>query len=172
MVLLCCLYGKLMSGLENLNNDDVELFSLAGRDVKCKVVDIYDADTCKVIFLLDNKISKFSVRLTGIDTPEMKPPKSSPTRDAEKRAAKKARNRLCQLVTNVSLQLDTLYKKKEIKELLKENTKLITIKCGKFDKYGRLLGELYVNDTCINQMLIDEKYAYPYDGGTKKAFKV
>ena len=160
-----------MENFQNLTNDDVELFTLNGRDFNCKVVDIYDADTCKVIFNLDNKVSKFSVRLTGIDTPEMKPPKNSPTRDEEKIAAKKARNRLFQLVTNVSIELETLYKKKEIKELLKNNTKLVSIKCGDFDKYGRLLGELYIDGNCANQMLINEGHAYAYDGGTKKAFK-
>ena len=40
-----------------------------------------------------------------------------------------------------------------------------------FDKYGRLLGEMYINkeDTVsVNQQMIDNKYGYEYHGGTKK----
>ena len=46
--------------------------------------------------------------------------------------------------------------------------KIVTIKCGKFDKYGRLLIDIYYKKQHINQWLIDEKYAFAYDGKTKK----
>ena len=37
-------------------------------------------------------------------------------------------------------------------------------------KYGRLLGWLYVGDSDIslNEQMIEEGYAWPYDGGTKQ----
>ena len=50
---------------------------------------------------------------------------------------------------------------------------LVYIKCGEFDKYGRLLGTLFINkedEKSINQLMIDEGYGYEYDGGTKKKF--
>ena len=46
--------------------------------------------------------------------------------------------------------------------------KIVTVKCGKFDKYGRLLIDIYYKKQHINQWLIDEKYAFAYDGKTKK----
>ena len=51
-----------------------------------------------------------------------------------------------------------------------KNTKIIQIICYDFDKYGRLLIEISdLDDTkTFNQVLIDEGYAYKYDGGTKK----
>ena len=42
-----------------------------------------------------------------------------------------------------------------------------------FDKYGRLLVEIYCNeDECnVNNWLVDNNYAFSYDGGTKKSWK-
>ena len=86
--------------LRGLTDNDIGEFSLEGRKTVGKVVDIYDADTCKIIFGLDNVIVKFNCRLSGIDTPELKPLRSKPNRDIEKRAAQRARNRLIQLSTD------------------------------------------------------------------------
>ena len=156
--------------LKNLTSKDIPKFSLQNRRFQPKVVDIYDADTCKVIFFLDDQFVKFNCRLLGIDTPEMKPSRNKPGRDKEKIKAKQARNRLVQLCTNIKCKIATLYKKKQVKELLCKNTKIIQIICYDFDKYGRLLIEISdLDDTkTFNQVLIDEGYAYKYDGGTKK----
>ena len=51
---------------------------------------------------------------------------------------------------------------------LDTNTKLVYVECLEFDKYGRLLAEIYYEGESINQWLIDNKYAFEYDGGTKK----
>ena len=42
-------------------------------------------------------------------------------------------------------------------------------------KYGRVLGEIYIQDSnkntiCINNQLINEGHAYIYEGGKKKLF--
>ena len=42
-------------------------------------------------------------------------------------------------------------------------------------KYGRVLGEIYIQDSnkntiCINNQLINEGHAYIYEGGKKKVF--
>ena len=41
---------------------------------------------------------------------------------------------------------------------------------GGVGKYGRLLGWLYVGDATIslNELMIEEGYAWAYDGGTKQ----
>ena len=41
---------------------------------------------------------------------------------------------------------------------------------GGMGKYGRLLGWLYVgdDDVSLNEKMIEEGYAWAYDGGTKK----
>ena len=41
---------------------------------------------------------------------------------------------------------------------------------GGVGKYGRLLGWLYIGDDelSLNELMIEEGYAWAYDGGTKK----
>lgn len=137
--------------------NDVPLFSLEGWVVPCKVVNVYDGDTCKIVLELDGRLAKFNCRMAGYDTPEMRPPRDKPDRDKEIAAAKAAKARLIELVMSGG----------------EEGDQLVTVECGEFDKYGRLLTTLYVNagDTkSVNQMLVDEGHGYEYDGGTKKAF--
>ena len=129
------------------------IFSLEGTKHLCKVVDVYDGDTCKVVFPFAEKMCRWNVRLTGYDTPEMRPPKNQENREEEKKAAYAARNFLRSKVMN--------------------DDQLVYIKCGEFDKYGRLLGTLYLQDeesTSINDLMIQEGHGYVYDGGTKKKF--
>ena len=57
--------------------------------------------------------------------------------------------------------------------MLEKNNKLIHIKCYDFDKYGRLLVNLFTDETYeqnVNQILISENYAKSYDGGKKNVF--
>ena len=93
--------------------------------------------------------------MEGYDSPEMRPSKSNPNRDAEKKAALESKNYL--------------------KNLIQKNPEqLIYIECGDFDKYGRLLGTLYLkqnDNNSVNQMMIDNKHGYIYNGGTKEVFK-
>jgi endonuclease YncB( thermonuclease family) len=43
--------------------------------IQAKITNVYDADTCRAVFYLDNKLVKYTVRLKGIDTPEIRPKK-------------------------------------------------------------------------------------------------
>ena len=45
----------------------------------------------------------------------------------------------------------------------------MTLKCGEFDKYGRLLAEIRCDgDSCtVNKWLVDKDYAFEYHGGAK-----
>lgn len=169
------------------SNNDIDQFSLDGVTIAGKVVDCYDADTCKINIILNEKLVKYTCRLYGIDTPEMKPKKDIENRDEEIMKAHKAKNYLLsQILHNKKLNLDKKYSKKETQKMLAENKHLVTVKCGEFDKYGRLLAEIYEynNDTMsltgsqtggskskhksYNEMLIKSGYAYAYFGGTKK----
>ena len=135
-------------------DNDVPLFSLDGTFCQCKVVDVYDGDSCKVVFPLQDKLYRWNVRLDGYDTPEMRPRKNKPNREQEIAAAKEAKIFLKSLV-------------------MKSSEQLVYIKCKEFDKYGRLLGDLFVceDDKCsVNQLMIDNGHGYVYNGGTKKEF--
>jgi endonuclease YncB( thermonuclease family) len=165
---------EIQKKLENINNDDISLFSLNGKIVLGKVVEMYDGDTCKIVLAINNNLQKFNCRLLGLDTPEMKPPADKPNRDIEILNAHKCRNKLLQLTTTCNCDINSILKKPDVKSLLKTNKKIIQVKCHEFDKYGRLLVELLTVDDnankTVNQILVDEGYAKAYDGGTKDVF--
>lgn len=164
--------NDLINKLKNITNDDLELFSLNNLITQGKIVDIYDGDTCKIALITDNTIKKFTCRLLGIDTPEMKPLLNKSNRDQEIINAHKCRNKIIQLSTSCDCLIDNQMKKIDCKKLIEKNTKVITIKCFEFDKYGRLLVELYCENISksVNQILIDEGFAKAYDGGIKEGF--
>ena len=111
------------------------------------VLKVVDGDTIDASIDLgfDISLSK-RIRLAGIDTPE------SRTRDLEEKA----------------LGLES---KEWLKKTL-EGAKDILIKTEKPDsteKYGRIIGHLFINDqeTSLNNQMIDEGYALVYEGGKK-----
>jgi len=112
-----------------------------------KVENVVDGDTIDVLIDLGFDILFQSrVRLAGIDTPE------SRTKDLKEKA----------------LGLES---KEYLKKALKD-AKSVVIKTEKMDsseKYGRILGWVYVNgDTVsLNDMMINDGYAWGYLGDTK-----
>ena len=138
----------------------IKRFSLENEIKTAKCVDVYDGDTIQLVFPLQNQLYRWTCRLTGIDTPELR------TRNkTEKKFGYIVRNTLREKILN----------------------KMVVVECGEFDKYGRLLGKIFLktdydekqiggnggastnieNLLSINQWLIDNKYAFSYDGGKK-----
>lgn len=154
--------------LNNINFDDIEYFSLNKMEFTAKVVDVYDGDTCSVIFKLSNKYIKFRCRCLGYDSPEMKPSKDLENRDEIKLFANKAKNFFINQVTDINIDENIIYDKKDLKVRLLTNHKLIKIKTYTWDKYGRLLAEFYINNVNVNNLMIEKGHGYPYDGGTKR----
>ena len=61
--------------------------------------------------------------------------------------------------------------RKYFSNLVHYNIGLIWVHLHEFDKYGRLLGTFYKNETSeksINDIMIENGYGYSYFGGTKK----
>ena len=153
-------------------NNDIPFFSLDGQTFQSKIVDIYDGDTCSIVIKLDGKYLKFKLRCLGYDSPEIKPPLNTEDRIQLIDLAIKSRNYFISRVTNCDIDLLKHYSKKEIKELIMNNTKLVTLKTHGWDKYGRLLGEIFIDGININNEMVEKKYAYKYDGGTKEKISV
>jgi micrococcal nuclease len=112
-----------------------------------KVENVVDGDTIDVLIDLGFDILFQSrVRLAGIDTPE------SRTRDLAEKA----------------LGLES---KEYLKKTLKDAKSVVikTEKMNSTEKFGRILGWLYINgDTVsINDMMINDGYAWGYMGDTK-----
>lgn len=108
-----------------------------------RVIKVYDGDTITIASKLPNteQLYRFSVRLNGIDAPEVKG-----KTEKEKIAAVKAKGALSTLIMN----------------------KYITLKNVDTEKYGRILADVYLGDLHVNKWLLDNKYAVSYDGGKKE----
>lgn len=138
-----------MNNIINNNNDDISYFSLENYETLAYYYKNYDGDSIDLIFYLPltNKKYKWKCRLFGIDTPEIRTNNLQ-----EKEFALKIKN-----IVREKLENKTLF-----------------IKCGSFDKYGRILVEIYtpynidLEGKSLNTWLIDNNYAKKYDGGTKE----
>lgn len=111
-----------------------------------RVIKVYDADTITIASKLpydESPMYRLSVRLNGIDTPEIK---GKGVLEEEKEAAKIARDYVSNLVLNKVVRLENI----------------------ESEKYGRILADVFIGDIHLNELLIKERYAVSYDGGTKK----
>jgi len=118
---------------------------------------VVDGDTIDVTIDLGFDLyKKERVRVAGVDTPEKR------TKDEEEKAlGYDATHWLEDKLTGAIAGDDDLIIRTEL--------------VGGMGKYGRLLGWLYIGDAelSLNEMMIDEGYAFPYDGGTKvKDFEI
>ncbi len=144
--------NEIINKLKNLTKDEiknVKKYSLDGMETYVRVKSVYDGDTITIIFLLNDKLTCYNCRIQGVDTPEKKIKKSQPDRGREKFYAIKAR------------------------DFVKEQVLDKTLRCKFhiFDKYGRLLLEIFnENDESITDLLIKNNYALAYGGATKDTF--
>lgn len=113
-----------------------------------QVLKVVDGDTIDVIIDLGFDVSFSSrVRLAGIDTPE------SRTKDArEKILGQEVKDYLTKALADAT------------------DIVIRTEKVDSSEKYGRILGWLFINreTDSLNLQLVNKGYAWAYDGGTKK----
>ena len=158
---ITCLFCKTNKEEENINEnykilntikDDNEIpyFSFKENTFYGKPCNIYDGDTFSIIFNYKGELIKYRCRCLGYDSPEMKPPLKNENRLHEKELALKAKNRFIELIS-------------------KHETKLIKIECFDFDKYGRILVNIYnlVDEKSVNDIMVEEGFGKLYNGGTK-----
>ena len=112
-------------------------------DVKFgKVIKVYDGDTITIVAkpYRNEPVYRFSVRLKGIDAPEMRSKDEN-----ERNAAKIVQQKLSDLVLNKYVRLFDL----------------------SLDKYGRLLCNVLYNNIIVNAWMLDHNYAVKYTGKKK-----
>jgi endonuclease YncB( thermonuclease family) len=108
-----------------------------------KVIKVYDGDTITIATKLpyyNSPFFRFSVRLRGIDCPEIRTKNTT-----EKHCAVIARD----------LLVNNIYHK------------IVTLENIDYDKYGRILADVFLDGKNITELLINNRLAVKYDGGTK-----
>jgi micrococcal nuclease len=105
---------------------------------RARVNDVHDGDTIMVTVNLGLDVSrKETVRLDGIDAPELSTPAGQ------------------DVATYVRILL------------IKRDVTLVVRPGAEREKYGRLLATVWYGSTNVNQLLIKRGYAKPYDGGKR-----
>ena len=142
---------KETANLETLESFDKKTpkFTLKDTFKMCKIVDVYDGDTVRGVFENNGVYNKWTIRMYGYDSPEMRPSKKLENRDEIKMKAKESRDYLKSKILN----------------------KTVFLHCLDFDKYGRVLANIYseeFGENSINDHMVEMNYGYPYFGGTKK----
>lgn len=136
---------------EPINNMDVlhpdsykKIPSFIPPIVGGRVIKVYDGDTITIVSKVPNlknsELFKFSIRLGGIDAPEIRGKSTE-----EKEMAIEARDVLSERIFG--------------REVVLKNVRI--------EKYGRLLCDVYLEGTNLNQWMVEQRYAVEYDGGTK-----
>ena len=108
-----------------------------------EVISVYDGDTFKINLNCKEEVlcGNISVRVRGVDCPEIKGKTAK-----EKRLAKKAKTFTENFLSAAPVNLKN---------------------CGR-DKYFRLLCDVKVHEEDLAEALLKAGLAYPYDGGTKE----
>jgi endonuclease YncB( thermonuclease family) len=152
----------------NFNNYDIHTpeFTLDKSFIPGRLVDIIDGDSLVIILPVFNSYYKYHVRINGIDTCEMK----SKNQDNKILALKARLELLCLITQDTKQEYDINITRTDIKRILNESVFLVYLECKDFDKYGRLLADVYTDKTktiMLSQHLLDKHLAYVYTGATK-----
>lgn len=121
-----------------------EAYTLEGRSTLGKVTKVLDGDSLRVAIPTGGQAWTFPVRIENIDCPEVR------TRhQAEK---------VLGLMT-----------KKHVESLVLD--KIVALKLGEFDKFGRLLAKVYTKEGVnVAEDLIERGLAVEYNGGERKCW--
>ena len=152
--------------LSTASYDDTPAFTL--EPCVAKVLDVYDADTVDGSHRsFSGRISRWQVRIVGVDCPEIRPKRGNPHRLLEKQAAIVCRDALIEYLTG--LQVRGKMTRSKIRSILSASERLVRLEPKGFDKYGRVLADIKLPDNGMSAVnrLIGGGFARSYRGGTR-----
>jgi micrococcal nuclease len=135
----------LFEELKNLTPSKIKKFSFKNLKTLIRIIKVLDGDTVTAIFKFKDEFYRSNFRIMGVDTPEI-----HSKIEEEKLAAVNA--------------------KKYLEELLLNN--IVEAEFLEYDKYGRILINIFINDTTVSSLLISGGYAYEYTGGKKREWNI
>lgn len=125
-----------------LSTPKTPLFKISGV-YTAKCVKVYDGDTAHFVFIPFPQWEpcRFVCRMNGYNCAEIRSKCMM-----ERAVAQESRDALSAMILN----------------------KIVTLRVDKFDKYGRLLVTVYIDNNDINQLMIRGGHAKEYDGKGEK----
>lgn len=122
---------------------DIPLTTCDGYECKCLITEVLDGDTVEFVMKRDNKYEKYRLRINGVDAPEIR-------------------------TKNLKEKRLGLESKERLQDLLKQHDNKVLIKFYKDDKYGRKLGDIFINGCNVCEYMLSNHLGYSYDGHGKK----
>ena len=145
------------TGREASNTPDLDMNAWKGW---VRLVGCYDGDTITVIVRFLGEFFKVHVRVSGIDAPEL--------RGVSHDRGMEARDCLIAHLTGCDCKGMTT---RQVREILHGNVYLVWLNCGKNDKYGRVLCDVYSEPDCADTnaatAMLGAGLARPYFGGKR-----
>jgi endonuclease YncB( thermonuclease family) len=142
--------NEFINYLTNCNKNNTNEFKFTNNECKIvKVIDVYDGDTIIVAMSIHPKknttdlVYQFKVRMWGYNTEEIRQPLNDPYREEKHQWA--------------------IYQRDWIKD--KILNKIVILECLGYDKYGRILGKVYLDNEktkCINDIIVSNNIAVKY----------
>lgn len=127
-------YEKYKLSKCTLNN--VPELTFENQTMICKVIEVYDGDTVTLCFKFRGKYFKKRCRLYGINAPEIR-------------------------TKNLQEKQQAYNSKNYVHTILQD--KIVIFNCKGYDKYGRLLGDIFLDKKNINEDIIQKGYAVKYN---------
>jgi endonuclease YncB( thermonuclease family) len=144
--------------LANARWDNTPVLDLAGHETIARVLDVYDGDTLTVAMAWKDGIYRFTIRLLGINAEEIK----GTTGDTKERA-NLARVLLAQNVSGGTFPVDSKTTRAILRRSLGQHDCRVRVACKSFDKYGRVLANVYtVDGVCLSKVLLESGLARAY----------
>jgi len=136
---------RVVKELETIVPADVPTIPFKGEVIPCRVVDVYDGDTCTIIFMVRKKTPfKINLRMNDIDAPE-------------KRGSSELEKQCAEAVADY------------VKGLIMG--KILPVRIDSWDKYGgRVRGDLFLAQDAVlsvSEHLLQRAMVRPYDGGKR-----
>ena len=137
--------------LFDVDPKEISKVPLQNELIEARVYKVYDGDTCSILYKLGDRVMKTSLRIVGIDCPELRPKRlTEEMKVMEAKAAAVCRD--------------------FVKSLILE--KIVQVMFVGNDKYGgRLLANIYIPGDdlmLLSDVMITQGYAKPYDGAKKE----
>ena len=135
--------------IQDINPDDYEDFSWAGKTFLAKASDVYDGDTFTSTWIWNGQVIKQRCRCVGYNSHEIRPRRNTRNREAVIEMAYRARDRFTELLNQDDL---------------------IIVDCFQNDNFGRMLVVVYNvsnGEKSLNQIMLEEGHGLPYEGKRK-----
>jgi endonuclease YncB( thermonuclease family) len=122
-------------------------FSFNNMEFEARCVKVYDGDSITAVFKFNGQFYRFGIRMAGYDSPELR----SKETDLSLKKQEEEYARISKQILSTLL----LYK-------------TFTLRCGKNDKYGRILGVAIIDGVNVNEYMLTHGYCRLYSGGKKE----